>query len=99
MKYYIYPIVILILTAICSDLSAVKADEQHTDAIKIIHEYFEANRNMDWTHAAQYISLDSLDGFKQKILSILFRTEEKGQQEIIKEFGVQNLAELDLPLI
>ena len=95
MKYLKYPIALLIITAICSVLSAVKADEQPTDAIKIFHEYFEANRNMDWTRAAQYISPDSLEGFKQKNLSILFRTEEKGQQEIVKEFGVQNLAALE----
>jgi hypothetical protein len=95
MKYLKCPIMLLIVAITISALFAIAAGEQSSDPIKVVHEYFEANRNMDWTHAAQYLSPDSLGEFKLKILSLIIRTEEAGQQELVKEFGVPSLAALE----
>lgn len=62
---------------------------------EVVLAYFEAYRNMDWALAAQYIHPDSLNEFKTTIVSIVLRTQEGSQQELVEEFGVTSLAALE----
>lgn len=92
-----YAIMLLLIASFVAPLPA-RAAEVKDSAItpsEVVAAYFEAYRNMEWARAAQYVLPKSLIEFKRKIMSIILRTEQSGQLELVEEFGVKSLASLE----
>jgi hypothetical protein len=73
--------------AICSSIN---------DPERIVLEYAIAYQNQKWSEAATYLHPKLLKDMQNKIVDILKRVEESGRDELLSEFGVATIKDLEI---
>jgi hypothetical protein len=92
MKKYILSMTLLITCIICANAIGSSINKPE----KIVIEYAIAYQNQKWSEAVTYLHPKLLMDMQSKIINILKKVEESGRNEILAEFGVATIKDLEI---